>query len=215
MISFEDKELHYGKKLVLSKLTLKINKGDKVAILGESGVGKTTLLKAMREEVNGTSSWCPQDPGLVPMLNGYHNIYMGRLDQHHFLKNLKELIFLGQQEKDTIKSIAKSVALENELTQVSGAMSGGQRQRLSIGRALYSQKSILLADEPVSALDEFQAQEVLTLVANHFETMVLVLHDIELALKFCDRVIALKNDTVFFDKSSASLTEKDLQQIYQ
>lgn len=215
VFSFQQKHLRYGKLQVLKDLHLSIKQGEKVAIIGESGSGKSTLLKALREQQADQVAWCPQDPGLVPMLNGLHNIYMGQLDQHHFLKNLKQLIYPGRQIKQNIELITQPLGITEQLYKACDQLSGGQQQRISIARGIYSNKAIFLGDEPVSALDEYQADEILSLIAQHFETLIISLHDVELALKYCQRIIALKDGQILFDKPASSLSSTELAQVYQ
>lgn len=215
VFSLEKTQLTYGKLQVLHNLQLEIKSGEKVAIIGESGAGKSTLLKALRGQQAKLSAWCPQEPGLVPMLNSLHNIYMGQLDQHHFLVNLKRLIYPGSAIKKEISRIGQKLSLETQLYQAAEQLSGGQQQRVSIGRAIYSNSPIFLGDEPVSALDEYQSKEILQLICDHFETLVITLHDVDLAVSYCQRIIALKDGQILFDKPSKDLTTADLAQVYQ
>lgn len=214
LFSFEQKHLHYAKQSILKNLTLSINEGEKVAIIGESGAGKSTLLKALREQQASKIAWCPQDPGLVPMLSALHNIYMGQLHLHPFLINLKQLIHPNQSIKTAIEGIADSLGIQPQLYQACEQLSGGQQQRVSIGRAFYSQQSVFLGDEPVSALDEYQANEILALIVEHFNTLIISLHDTTLALRYCQRIIALKDGCILFDKPSHDITPDELVQVY-
>lgn len=207
-------QLGYGDNNVLSNLNITIKANEKVAIIGKSGAGKSTLLQALRQQRAQQVAWCPQQPGLVPMLSCHHNIYMGQLDQHHFLVNLWRLIHPGAKIKLAIQNITQSLDIKNQQFTPCSQLSGGQLQRTSIGRALYSQKDIFLGDEPVSALDEFHAQKVLTLLTERFPTLVVSLHDVDLALSHCQRIIALKNGSVLFDKSSTSVSPQDIHQVY-
>jgi len=210
----ESKTLSYHEKSILSDLTFNIKAGEKVAIIGASGSGKSTLLKALRQQQSVNSAWCPQQPGLVPVLSCHHNIYMGQLEQHSFFSNVRQLIFPSKQVKDTISDIAQSLEIRPQLKQASADLSGGQAQRCSIARAIYSQRRILLADEPLSALDFIQSQQVLHNLCQHFSTLVISLHNIELATKHCQRVIALKNGGILFDKSSQEISASDLALVY-
>ncbi len=206
--------LSYGKHTVLNDLNLIIKPGEKVAIIGESGAGKSTLLKALREIQPHNIAWCPQQPGLVGMLNCHHNIYMGQLEQHHFLVNLLRLVYPGKKTKQDIQTIAQKLSIAEVLYRPCEQISGGQQQRCAIARALYSRQDIFLGDEPFSAVDEYQAQQILTLLCESFPTLVIALHDVDLALSHCQRIIALKDGKILLDQAAHTLTATDLAQVY-
>ena len=83
-----------------------------------------------------------------------------------------------------------------------GALSGGQQQRASVARALYNDRPIIIGDEPVSALDRVQAAEILGACARRYETSILAMHDIPLALAHADRVIVLEEGRIVLDAPS-------------
>ncbi|WP_348686533.1 ATP-binding cassette domain-containing protein, partial [uncultured Cobetia sp.] len=81
--------------MVLRDLDIRLLPGERIALLGASGAGKSTLLEALRaalQQRDVAAAWCPQRQGLVPQLSVYHNIFMGRLDQHSRLTNLLNLL---------------------------------------------------------------------------------------------------------------------------
>jgi len=209
-----DRKLGYGAHTVLENLDINIQSGETVAIIGKSGAGKSTLLLALRELLAQQVAWCPQQPGLVPTLSVHHNIYMGQLEQHHFLINLWRLLRPGTIVKQDIQAICQILQIQEHQFTPCQKLSGGQLQRASIGRALYSKKEILLGDEPISALDEFHAHQTLQLLCEHFTTLVVSLHDVDLALNCCQRIIALKAGKILFDKSSSNVSKSDIHQVY-
>ena len=215
VFALNNQHLGYGAQTVLKNLTLTINPGEKVAIIGESGAGKSTLLSALREQRPQDIAWCPQQLGLVPMLNCLHNIYMGQLHNHHFLVNLLRLIYPGTRITKEISLLTQQLGIEEQLHNVCEQLSGGQQQRTAIARSIYSGKRIFVGDEPVSALDAFQAQHVLTVLTQTFETLVVSLHDLELAKHHCQRIVALKNGQILFDKQSAEVSQQALNEVYQ
>src|SRR5258708_35996715 len=96
-----------------------------------------------------------------------------------------------------------------------GAMSGGQQQRTSVARALHNGRSIIIGDEPVSALDRVQAGEILGRLCARCETAILALHDISLALAYADRVVVLEQGRIVLDAPTRSLTAAELVPYYR
>lgn len=199
---------------VLPQLSLSINNGERVALIGKSGAGKSTLLKHLRRLQPGQAAWCPQHSGLVPMLSVYHNIYMGALQRHSTLYNLANLIRPLQKSLVEVSEIAEQLQLREQLFTSLDRLSGGQQQRTAIGRALYQRQPIFLGDEPVSALDDYQAASLLNTITHSHDTVVLALHDTEQALRVCDRVIGLKQGRIAFDKPSSAVSNSDLASLY-
>jgi phosphonate transport system ATP-binding protein len=94
-------------------------------------------------------------------------------------------------------------------------LSGGQQQRTALARALYRHCPVFIGDEPVSSVDEFQSQELLQLINQQHSTVVVALHDRELALHNYQRIIGLKQGQVVLDAPSATLSTEQLAFIYQ
>lgn len=144
----------------------------------------------------------------------FHNVYMGRLDRRSTLHNLRTLVWASRGDVAAVAQVLESVGLAEKLFAAAGTLSGGQQQRTSVARALYNGRPILIGDEPVSALDRVQASEVLTLLGQRHETLVLVLHDIALALRHADRIVVLEHGRKVLDAASASLTPAELVPYY-
>ena len=214
LFQFSDQTLHYQGRTVLDRLSLSIVAGERVALVGGSGVGKSTLLKALREQLPDQVAWCPQQPGLVPMLSTFHNIYMGALDNHSLLYNLANLIKPLPAARSAVEPIAKLLGLEQQLFSSTDKLSGGQQQRTSIGRALIQKRAIFLGDEPVANVDEYQGDALLQLICLRHQTVVLALHDIAQALSTCTRIIGLKDGAIVLDAPSNQLQASDLADLY-
>ena len=136
-------------------------------------------------------AWCPQAGSLVPMLSVFHNIYMGALARHSTLYNLRTLLLPSAAEKHAVGELAQTLGLEDKLFTSVDRLSGGQAQRVALGRALYTRRPVLLADEPVSSLDEHQGLTLLRHTLAQHTTAVVALHDRSLALACCQRIIGL------------------------
>ncbi len=204
----------YQGKTVLRDITLDIPAGQKMALIGRSGSGKSTLLKLLYELSPKETSLVPQDHGLVTSLSVFHNVYMGQLGRQPLWYNLLNLFKPLQQPKEEVKKILAKVQLEDKIFEPVGQLSGGQQQRTGIARALMQAGDILIADEPVSSLDEQQSKLVMSILCQHFETVVLAMHDINLALEYCDRIVGLDQGRVTIDEPVSNLNRADLLNLY-
>jgi len=205
----------YNGANVLHDVSLSIERGEKVALVGRSGAGKSTLLRLIYERIDGEAAMVPQELGLVRALTVFHNIYMGQLNRHSTWRNVVNLVRPMQQEVANIGGIVKTLGLENELFSAVGALSGGQQQRTAVGRALYQRTDILLGDEPVSAVDEHQSRSILESIADAKPTVILAMHDIDLALAYSNRVIGLDAGRIVMDESTAGMKASDLDLLYR
>lgn len=215
MFHLSEQALGYDGHTVLRGVCLDIRPGEKVSLLGRSGAGKSTLLKTLYQQASGRVALIPQDTALVQTLNVFHNVYMGRLHTHATWYNIRNLIKPAAAEIEAMTPLLKTLGLEGKIKTTVGELSGGQRQRVAVARAVHQARAVLLGDEPVSAVDTCQAREVLSLICEKHATVVLAMHDVELALAFSDRIIGLANGTVVLDKPASELTNRDLHFLYR
>jgi phosphonate transport system ATP-binding protein len=217
LVSFSDQSFRYGDRTVLSGISLAIAAGEKIALLGRSGAGKSTLLTELYRQLATTEpavALVPQDDALVPSLSVYHNIYMGQLDRHGALYNLANLVRPRVGDIGAITAQAASVSLEECLWQPVATLSGGQKQRTAVARALYRGGPIVLADEPVSAVDVTQGAMILATLRARFETAIVALHDVELAIGFADRLVGLKGGRIAFDGPVSRVSRGQIDDLY-
>jgi len=212
--SLQNESISYDNTLILHSLSLDIKRGEKVSLLGKSGSGKSTLLKKLYELKKDETSYIPQELSLVDNLSVYNNVYIAKLDQFSTLHNLINLIKPSHTNINDVRDILKSFDLEDKLFTKVHSLSGGQKQRTAIARAIYANKSILLADEPISALDEYLSSKVISILKDKFETIICALHNVDIATKHFDRVIGLKNSKVLIDKKCTELSKEDIQKLY-
>ena len=214
MITLDKETISYKDKIVLDKISLSIKQGEKVALLGKSGSGKSTLLKRLYELNPQISSYIPQELGLVNSLSVFHNIYIAKLDEYSTFYNIRNLIKPVQKEIDIIHPILEELYIPELIFKKIGELSGGQKQRTAIGRAILQGNPILLADEPISALDEVVTIKVLSSITSKFVTIVCALHNVDVALEYYDRVIGIKDGQIVLDKLCAQITTADTQHLY-
>ena len=200
----------FGGPLVLDGIDLRICRGECVAIMGRSGAGKSTLLGLLHHEKPDSIALIPQAAALVGPLSVFHNVFMGRLDRYSTAYNLRTLISPARREIGEIDTVLQDVGLADKIFVRAGSLSGGQQQRTSVARAIYNGRPIVLGDEAVSALDAVQASEILATLRVRHETLVLALHDVNLALKHTDRIVVLDGGRKIIDTPSHAITAAEL-----
>ena len=215
MFALDNEDLGYEGDTVLRGISLHIAAGERVALVGESGAGKSTLLSVLQSRYRANSALVPQEPGLVRSLSVFHNIYMGSLQRHKTAYNLLNLAWPQRQEISRITPIVERLGLAEKLFTRTGELSGGQQQRTAICRALLQGGDAVLGDEPVSAADNHQSRVILDALCETFSTVVLAMHDVELALQYSSRIIGIKNNRIALDTSTDGLQRTDLDFLYQ
>ena len=214
MFHLESASANYQGKTVLEDITLHIPAGQKLALVGHSGSGKSTLLNLLYEQNPKAIALVPQDYGLVSSLSVFHNVYMGQLGRQTLWYNLLNLIKPQKQPVADVQAILESVALNDKIFEPVAQLSVGQQQRTAIARAMMHDGNILLADELASSLDEYQSKLVMGILCKRFETLVFALHDIDLALGYCDRIVGLDHGRIVIDATARSLKRSDLLELY-
>jgi phosphonate transport system ATP-binding protein len=215
LFALSSANLGYNGRVVLSGVTLAIEAGERIALVGPSGAGKSTLLAALYGQRMDRTALVPQDGALVKQLSVYHNVYIGRLHRHAGLYNLLNLLRPFHEPVRAVSEILRQLELEDKLFTPVGELSGGQQQRTAVARALYHGGEVLLGDEPVSAVDGLQAREVLEAINRAYPTVVLVMHDVKLALQFTTRIVGIRGGKIVLDQPSTGLAAQDLEGLYR
>lgn len=225
----------------LRGIDLQLAAGARLAVIGPSGAGKTSLIRLLgtalrptdgRLELLGVNPWqltatrlrrlrarigtIHQAPPIPPRLRVITAILAGRLGTWPAWKSLLSLLYPAD-----IAGARQALArldLADRLFDRCDRLSGGQLQRVGIARVLYQQPEMILADEPVSALDPMLADAALAQIVADSEqrgaTIVASLHAVDLALKWFPRVIGLRNGELVFDLPSAQVTDAMLRELY-
>jgi sulfonate transport system ATP-binding protein len=184
----------YGGRLVLDRLDLRIARGEFVGLLGESGCGKTTLLRALAglDPVQGGRIEAPRRPAVV-------------FQEHRLLPwaSLWRNVSLNLQPAGARERAAAALAevgLAERLDDWPRMLSGGQAQRVALARALVQEPELLLLDEPFAALDALTRIKmqhlVKELVAKHRPGVLLVTHDVDEAIGLADRILVMRNGVI-------------------
>lgn len=215
VFNLQDCRVAYGDTAVLHGISLRVDAGEKVAVIGPSGAGKTTLLRHLYGLQTRRSAFVHQDYALVPQLSVFHNVYSGRLDLNGAFYNLRNLLRPARAEVQKVGAVLEGLGLGDQLLTPVHRLSGGQQQRVAVGRALYRGGDILLGDEPVAAVDPHRARTVLQALRGGAATVVLSLHDVELALEFFGRVVGLRGGRVAFDLPAGRVDRARLDDLYR
>jgi len=215
LLELREETVGYSGITVLRELELNIEQGERIALVGESGAGKSTLLNLIHTRLGETAALVPQELGLVQALSVFHNVYMGRLHQRSVWRNLRNLLKPAKADVDLVMPVLERLRLEDKIFTSVGELSGGQQQRTAVGRALFHPGDILIADEPVSAVDEHQAREILDAITAEKPTVILAMHDRELAIKFADRLIGIRDGKIALDEAASGMTPNDLDDLYR
>jgi len=241
MISLNSVSLGYGKEVVLQDISLDVEKGEFVGIIGLSGAGKSTLLmslignieifsgsyqamgynlsnirKSELRQLRAKIGFIFQGYNLVDRLSVFHNVMSGMLKDLPISLTLLKVYQKKFAEK--AYEYMKIVGIEHLALKRCDELSGGQRQRVAIARALAQEPRVILADEPVAALDPKSAQqvmEVLKRVNDKYKVTILTnLHHIDFAKKFCSRIVGVAKGQLCFDGVPSALTNKAMERIY-
>ncbi|MEJ8835058.1 phosphonate ABC transporter ATP-binding protein [Ramlibacter sp. AN1133] len=225
----------------LKRLSLEVEAGEQLAVIGPSGAGKTTLLQLLAcalkpdagtllldgqnpwqlptrrlQQLRGTLFLAPQVPPLPPRQRVVTSVLAGRLPQQGLWSSLRSLVYpTGIAQADA--ALAR-FDLSDKLFARVDRLSGGERQRVGLARALLSRSRLLLVDEPLSALDPARAaQAVATLTAAGREsgaTVVATLHDVPMAVQHFPRIVGLREGQLVFDLPAWRITPDLLQDLY-
>ncbi len=213
LLELRDVSVRYDAQHALHGVSLTIEPGERVALVGRSGAGKSTLLRVLYEGA-ADATLVPQDFGLVRTLSVFHNVYMGRLRRHGALYNLANLIKPLRREVEAVIPVLQRLELDDKVFEPAGQLSGGQQQRTAVARSLHQGSPVVMADEPVSAVDEHQSRRVLDALVDGHETTVLAMHDVELALTYASRIVGLQDGRITLDEPANGMSARDLDVLY-
>lgn len=214
LLQLQDVTAAYGSQRVLGPISLQLRAGECVALVGRSGAGKSTLLGILYERMRAETAFVPQELGLVQSLSVFHNVFMGQLADHPAWYNIANLIRPLRREVAAIEALLERLSIAEKIWTPVGELSGGEKQRTAVARSLHQHGRILLADEPVSALDGPQAEVVMDCLTQSYPTAVIAMHDVELALRYAQRIIGICRGEVVLDEAGAGLEPRDLLFLY-
>ncbi|MGY8990951.1 MAG: phosphonate ABC transporter ATP-binding protein [Rhodospirillales bacterium] len=215
LFELEKASATYDGHAVLKDVSLTIEKGERIALVGKSGAGKSTLLNLLYQQQRRRTALVPQDLGLVRVLSVFHNIFIGRLNGHSTWYNIANLVRPFQSEIEKISQILERLSLGDKMFSAVDQLSGGQQQRTAVGRSLYHEGDIFIGDEPVSNVDEHQSRVVLENINEKHDTVILAMHDVDLAVNYSNRIIGLEDGRIILDQPSSEIKASDLEHLYK
>ncbi len=212
IITCDHVHLAYEKRVVLSDLSFTVSEGDYLAIIGENGTGKSTLLKGILGLLKPVS-------GEISL--GIRNNQIGYLpqqtvSQQHFPASVEEIVLSGRlnqqrwypfytkKDKQAAERAMERLEILDLKKRCYRELSGGQQQRVLLARALCSASKLLLMDEPTAGLDAVVTEEFYQLIKELNQegmTVMMVTHDIPASLRYSDHILCLERDGVFFGKT--------------
>ncbi len=234
IIKVENLSFSYPGRKVLENVTFEIGKGECVALLGVNGAGKSTLLKCInrilkplggvvlvegkvdisrlkRRDIAKLIGYTPQHEG-TSGLSVFEMICLGRKPYRNF--------FLRRNDYKIVEEVIYSLGLQEISMKALSELSGGEFQKVLIARALAQKPKILLMDEPTSHLDLKNQLEVMSLIKKVTKrsfpplATIICLHDINLALRFADRFIFLKDNSIYAITDKAKLDPAIIYEVY-
>lgn len=233
--------VHPNGQRALAGVTLAARDGERIAVIGPSGAGKTTLLRVLGAALRptegdvqalGSRPWqlpaaalkklrtrigtVHQSPPIAPRLRVVTAVLAGRLGEWSMLRALGSL--LHPADIAGAHEALSRLAMEDRLFERCDRLSGGQLQRVGIARVLYQRPALLLADEPVSALDPTLADAAIGQLVAQSEstgaTLMASLHAVDLALRWFPRIVGMRGGVVVFDLPAGEVTGAMLDALY-
>lgn len=233
MVEINDITFAYNKnaKYILEDVGFDINNSQCIAILGNNGAGKSTLLKCI-------DRICPAEEGVV-MVDS-ENVYkmskslmaqnIAYVPQNSTSINMTvfDSILLGRkpyikwdatsEDREIVCDIIEKMKIEDFALRNVSELSGGEVQKVMLARALAQEPKLLLLDEPTSNLDPRNQHEVLRIVKGiaqeHNICVAIIIHDLNLAIRYCDRFVFLKDSRVFTYGGLETMTPENIEEVY-
>lgn len=213
MIEIKNLTKSYDKKCILKNINLKINDNEQISIIGKSGCGKSTLLRCIarlekidkgqilidNENVNNIKKFYNKVGMVFQSFNLFENM---SVLENLIIAPVKLKMYSKNEAIKLAKNYLKEINLENKINEYPKNLSGGEKQRVAIIRALMEKPKILLLDEPTSSLDPQMKKEVLELVSklkDYNMTIIVVSHELNFVKDFSSRIIFVDNKTILSD----------------
>lgn len=233
MIEVRGLGFSYGKeRKILDQITFDVRDGECIAVLGNNGAGKSTLIKCLNRILKprcGVVCVSGKDVGRLTCGDIAKNMAYVSQQSGCGRFTVYDTVLLGrrpyirlepkQEDLEITRRVLHRMGLENDALRYVDELSGGELQKVLLARALAQQPKVLLLDEPTSNLDLHNQYEVLKSVQelSHREkiSVILVIHDLNLALRYCDKFLFLKDGGIFAYGGTEVMTPENISRVYE
>lgn len=231
MLSIRNLNFKYGNRPILKNVSFDAPAGSCIAILGNNGVGKSTLIKCFNKILKPLSGEVILNDRNISSLSrieiAREIAYVAQYSETSrftvfdtILLGRKPYIKFSPTKKDyeIVKNIIKKMGLSHMALRFINELSGGEVQKIMLARALAQQPKVLLLDEPTSNLDIKNQHDMLELVRNIAKRenicVIIVIHDLNLAIRYCDYFVLLKNGTVYAEGGEEIINADTIKNVY-
>lgn len=228
----EDVQLSISKKRILNGISIDLNNHEFHTILGPNGCGKSTFLKTIYRILQPDKGLIYLDGKLQKEISVRENAkqmaVVAQFNNMNFDCNVLDVVMLGrtphlkmmeqehQRDYEIVYGALKQVGMLDRKDQMYSSLSGGEKQRVVLARAIAQQPSLLLLDEPTNHLDIKYQLEILKIVKDLNINVMAVLHDIQLACKYSDYIYMMKDGNIrFAGKPAEVITPQTMKEIYE
>lgn len=230
-IKIEKISFGYNGTPVLKDITFEASGGDMLAIIGQNGSGKSTLLKCICRilkiqkghiaiddiplhhirpaQLSRLIAYIPQSEEITPGISVFDTVLMGRKPYIHHNPSTEDM--------ELVSRLLTRLELDPVAMRNLNTLSGGQQQRVFIARALAQQPAILLLDEPIANLDinhQMKVMKLLRQLTGEGISVIITIHDINMAARFCNKALMLKKGRVFASGSQSVYTPENIENLY-
>ncbi len=236
LMNIENLSFSYAESPVLREINLTLGAGEWLGVIGPNGSGKSTLIKLMggllksseksilfhekdiqqfsRVDLAREIAWVPQETATPFSFTAYEMVMMGR---HPYLKPFR---FESQEDHEICHRAMEVTSTTDFKTRKFSQLSGGEKQRVLIASAIVQSPKIMLLDEPTASLDlKYQVQVLDILERLNLQrgiTLVMAMHDLNLAAKFCHRLVLIKEGQVVRDGPPEAVLQKEIiEEVYE
>lgn len=231
ILEIKDLNFKYGREKILKNINLKAEQGELITLIGPNGSGKSTLLKCINNYLKAES-------GEIKIKNEKVEKYsrkklaqiiafVPQSEEYNFSINVFETILMGRKahsswradsrDKKIAAGVISDLGLEEIAFKNINNLSGGQKQKVFIARAIAQKAEIILLDEPTNNLDLKHQLEIFELIKREVKngrTVIVTMHDLSLVSRFSSRIIMLKDGRIFSDAEDNSLSAANINSVY-